>query len=151
MKPKCSLPFSQEQTTGPCPEPDEYSPHLATPHFTNDPSNTIFPLCLGLQSSILFACLSYWSYACYMPHPSHYPWFYHTDPVVHFLNIQTYSYRINIDIDITMQKRRNDFSYYVVKYSAHGKCFTYKSHMTVLLRTISYVVYKPPLNYQVLR
>jgi len=86
MEPVGSLPCSQEPTTGPCLEDRLISP---LPPFSPKAHFDISShLCLGLPSGflptgfppkILYAFLI--SIVCYMPHPSHPPWFDHPNNI----------------------------------------------------------------------
>jgi hypothetical protein len=60
-------PCSQKPATGPCTEPDEFSPHPPS-HLPEIHFNIMLPSCLGIRNGILpSVCLLKTLYVCLMP------------------------------------------------------------------------------------
>jgi hypothetical protein len=89
MEPEASSPYSQQPSTGPYPEPDKSNPDLPTLFLLRSILILISHLHLGLPSGLfplgfaikMFVYFSHISHSCYMPRPSHPPWFNHPNNV----------------------------------------------------------------------
>jgi hypothetical protein len=85
MEPRGSLLCSQEPSTGPYPEPDQSSPYH--PILSKINFNIIHPPRSWFSSGIFAfwlphqyaTCISLLHHLCYMPCPSHPPWFDHSN------------------------------------------------------------------------